>query len=242
MTGSSTKFEGRRATRSPVDCGLARPPLHPREDSHQFASFAARVRSFWHPLPLEREPASENFFQRQGADPIGRPVLVMVGIDEKDCEQAAARLEQPNDRFYIVLASARIDRAEAGVLENPIEVVIELRRQSEQIRQQVFLVRNSQVRLCLRNRARRQINAQHVILRCAQRPDIVTGPTAWDANFPVEGSILLQKIEQRGMRFSFFPWRLVPAIRFFPISLRLFHGCGSLALSRMFAQFSNRLR
>jgi hypothetical protein len=70
----------------------------------------------------------------------------------------------------------------------------------------------------------------------------MSGATARDANFSGERSILRQEIEQGGMRLSFFPGRLAPAIGFVPISLRLFHGCGSLALSRMFAEFSNPSR
>jgi hypothetical protein len=128
------------------------------------------------------------------------------------------------------------------VLENPIELVIEFRRQVEEISEKIFLICDSRPRIRFRDRARCKINSQHVIRWRADRTHIMAGAATRNANFSGERSILRQEINQRGMRYSFLPRCLAPAIGFIPISLRLPHGCGSLALSGMSFAFSNRAR
>ena len=92
------------------------------------------------PFALQHEVRTEKFLQLFQAHAIGRPRFVVVRIGEKDREQFSLRLQEPDDRVNVVLTQPRIDCAKAGMLENPIELVIELRRQIEQISQQIFLV------------------------------------------------------------------------------------------------------
>jgi hypothetical protein len=79
-----------------------------------------------------------------------------------------------------------------------------------------------------------------MIVRGAKSPHVVTRSATGHKNFPAERSIFREKINQRRMRVSFFPRCFAALVGCFPISLRLFHGYGSLTAFRMFAQFSTR--
>lgn len=225
-----------------ADVGSSALGFAPNEDAHQFPAFAARVGVGGDPLLLKREVTAEAILKLMTIDGIWRAFTVALRIEEKDRDEAAAGREQPNDSVYVIVPPRGIDRAEAGVLEDDVEPSVPLLRQGEEVTELVFLVADFRPRVRLRDGGRRQIDSNDVILRRAERAHVVTGTAARHEDLSGEWTVLREEIDERRMRLPFFPRRFAALIGLVPIGLRLFHGSGLLAASRMAASFSNAVR
>jgi hypothetical protein len=165
--------------------------------------------------------------------------LIVIRIEEENREQGAVGFEQIRNRLDIFLSPRRIDRTKASVLENQIKPTRHLPRQREKIGEQVRFTRDERMSLRPADRGGREIDAEHTVLRRTERAHIMPRAAAGHQNLARERPARPEELDQCRMRRALFPRRLAAAVGRFPIGLRLFHGCGSLAPSLMSPLFSN---
>jgi hypothetical protein len=146
---------------------------------------------------------------------------IVAGVEIEDGEETAGGFQGVGDGFDVGLSLGRLDGAEAGVLEDPVEGGAQLGRQGEEITEEVVLVSNLGETLGAGHGGGCDIEAGDFSSTGGEGADVVAETAAGHEDASVYG-FCGEEVDEAGTGLPFFPRGVAFFILVFPIGGHFF--------------------